>query len=234
MNPFGKHLWKCARKGSLFQKHQTVRDHRHDFQLQTAISPKWIQIAESHDRLAGLWNVGFPSVPLESTQKSFLWPIQRAQKVYFPMRRFAWFTYLKYFTKRTVNKSKDYLTAEEDLNECISSESCRLRSWNPHKIRTTTIFVEYVCYKTVNGYHVSLRRHRSIERNSSLSHLVSTEFSEWNRCWRRTELYWDGWQSYRIMIQYSVGANFVLFVTDWLRNNGNMKDVSTRGEHDVQ
>jgi len=30
------------------------------------------------------------------------------------------------------------------------------------------------------------------------------------------------------MIQYSVGANFVLFVTNWLRNSGNMKAVSTR------
>jgi len=64
-------------------------------------------------------------------------------------------------------------------NECILSESCRLRLWNPHKIRTTTIFVEYVCYKMVNGYHVSLRRHRSIDQNSSLSHLVS-RFLQWN------------------------------------------------------
>ena len=30
-------------------------------------------------------------------------------------------------------------------------------------------------------------------------------------------------QSYRMMIQYSVGANFVLFVTYWLRNSGKMK-----------
>ena len=29
----------------------------------------------------------------------------------------------------------------------------------------------------LNGYQVSLRRRRSIERNSSFSHLVSTEFS---------------------------------------------------------
>jgi len=40
------------------------------------------------------------------------------------------------------------------------------------------IFVEYVCYKTVNGYHVCLRRHRSTKWNSSFSLLVSTEFSE--------------------------------------------------------
>ena len=38
------------------------------FQLQAPISAKWIQIAESHDRLARLRNVGFPYVPLESTQ----------------------------------------------------------------------------------------------------------------------------------------------------------------------
>ena len=30
-------------------------------------------------------------------------------------------------------------------------------------------------------------------------------------------------QSYRMMIQYSVGANFVLFVTNWLRNSGKVK-----------
>jgi len=50
-----------------------------------------------------------------------------------------------------------------------------------------------MCFKTVNGYYVSLRHHRSTERNSSLSHLVSTDFSQWNRCWRRTEFCWDGW-----------------------------------------
>jgi len=44
-----------------------------------------------------------------------------------------------------------------------------------------------------------------------------------NRCWHRTEFCWDGWQSYWMMIQCSVGANFVLFVTNWLRNSGKMK-----------
>jgi len=39
-----------------------------DFRLQAAISRKWLQILENHDRLARLWNVGFPSIPLESTQ----------------------------------------------------------------------------------------------------------------------------------------------------------------------
>ena len=39
-----------------------------DFGLQATISPKSLQISESHDRLASLRNVGFPSVPLESTQ----------------------------------------------------------------------------------------------------------------------------------------------------------------------
>jgi len=37
-----------------------------------------------------------------------------------------------------------------------------------------------------------------------------------------------------MMIQYSVGENFVLFVTNWLRNSGNMKAVSRRLERDVQ
>jgi len=31
-----------------------------------------------------------------------------------------------------------------------------------------------------------------------------------------------------------VGEYFVLFVTNWLRNSGNMMAVSTRGEPDVQ
>jgi len=39
-----------------------------DFRLQAAISQKWLQILESDVRLACLWNVGFPSIPLESTQ----------------------------------------------------------------------------------------------------------------------------------------------------------------------
>jgi len=36
-----------------------------DFRLPAAISPKRLQILESHDRLARLWNVGFPLTPLE-------------------------------------------------------------------------------------------------------------------------------------------------------------------------
>ena len=62
-----------------------------DFRLQAAISPKWLQIALSHDRLARLQNAGFPLVPLESTQ-SFPWPVERAHRVYFWMRDHAWFT----------------------------------------------------------------------------------------------------------------------------------------------
>jgi len=44
-----------------------------------------------------------------------------------------------------------------------------------------------------------------------------------NRCWRRTEFCWDGWQSDQMMIQYNVGANFVLFVMNWLWNSSKMK-----------
>ena len=81
---------------------------------------------------------------------------------------------LKKFNSRTVTKCKDYLTAEQ---ECISGQSCRLRLWNPDKIRTTTIFVEYVCYRyTVNGYRVSWRRHRSVERNSSFCHFYVVSY----------------------------------------------------------
>ena len=45
----------------LFQKTLIIVN---DFRLQAAISPKWLQILESDDRFARLWNVGFPSVPL--------------------------------------------------------------------------------------------------------------------------------------------------------------------------
>jgi len=56
-------------RGLFFQKPQKVRDHRQRLPTSShAISPKWKQIAESHDRLARLWNVGFPYLPLESTQ----------------------------------------------------------------------------------------------------------------------------------------------------------------------
>ena len=39
-----------------------------DFRLQAATSAKWLQIAETHGRLARLRNAGFPFVPLESAQ----------------------------------------------------------------------------------------------------------------------------------------------------------------------
>ena len=58
-------FWKFALKGSFFQKTFIIVNY---FQLQAAISRKWLQILESDDRLAPLWNVGFPSVSLESTQ----------------------------------------------------------------------------------------------------------------------------------------------------------------------
>jgi len=57
--------WKFALKGSFFQKTLIIVN---DFRLQAAISRKWLQILESDDRLARLWNVGFPSITLESTQ----------------------------------------------------------------------------------------------------------------------------------------------------------------------
>jgi len=91
-----------------------------------------------------------------------------------------------------------------------------------------------VCYKTVNGYHVSLRHHRSIERNSSFSHLVSTEFLEATDVEVEQNFVEMGDRELPVVIQYSVGANFVLFVTNWLHNSGNMKAVSTLREPDVR
>jgi len=52
----------------LFLKRPLFRKIFNDFGLQAAISTKWIQIAQSHHGLASLRNVGFPLVPLESTQ----------------------------------------------------------------------------------------------------------------------------------------------------------------------
>ena len=95
MNPFEKFFWKFARKGSFSQKGQLLREYRPWLPASGAISPKWLQIAESHDRLAGLCNVGFPSVPLESTQSH---SVESAQGVYFRMRDHKWFTYIKNVT----------------------------------------------------------------------------------------------------------------------------------------
>jgi len=66
---FGKQLWKFARKGSFIPKKLHFGLIKvNDFRLPDAISPKRLQILESHDRLARLWNVGFPLTPLEWTQ----------------------------------------------------------------------------------------------------------------------------------------------------------------------
>ena len=66
---FGKHLWKFTRKGSFFPKNLHFGLIKvNDFRLPAAISPKRLKILESHDRLARLWNVGFPLTPLEWTQ----------------------------------------------------------------------------------------------------------------------------------------------------------------------
>ena len=65
VNPFGIISWKFALKGSFLQRTVIIVN---DFRLQAAISRKWLQILENHHRMARLWNVGFPSVPVESTQ----------------------------------------------------------------------------------------------------------------------------------------------------------------------
>jgi len=49
--------------------------------------------------------------------------------------------------ERTANKSQDYLTAEVDLKRLHIDLQLSFAFVKPHKIRTTTIFVEYVCYK---------------------------------------------------------------------------------------
>jgi len=81
----------------------------------------------------------------------------------------------------------------------------------------------------VNGYHVSWRRHRSTERNSSFSHLVSTEFSELGR--NNVDVEQDFVEMGDTELPdddpVQCGANFVLFVTNWLRNSGNEGCVYT-------
>jgi len=81
---FGKHLLKCARKGSFYEKNCLIKVN--DFQLPESISLKILQILESHERLDRLWNVGFPLTPLEWTQW-FPWPVARAHgEQFFPQK----------------------------------------------------------------------------------------------------------------------------------------------------
>ena len=65
VKPFGIIFWKFVLKWSFLEKTVIIVN---DFRLQAAISRKRLQILENHDRLARLWNPGFPSVPLKSTQ----------------------------------------------------------------------------------------------------------------------------------------------------------------------
>jgi len=83
----------------------------------------------------------------------------------------------------------------------------------------------------VNGCHVSLRRHRSVERNSSFCHFCVV-FRTWyvrsfrkNRCWRRTEFCWDAWHRVTGWWSNTVLERILcyIFVTNWLRNSGKMK-----------
>ena len=77
-------------------------------------------------------------------------------------------------------------------------------------------------------HHVPLKPHRSVERNSSfcrfyvVSYLavrVVRSFLKKGMLMLKRILLRSVIQNYRMMIQYSVGANFVLFVTTWLRNS---------------
>jgi len=113
-----------------------------DFRLQTAISPKWIQIAESHDSFARLGNVGFPFMPLES----------------------------------------------------------------------------------IKVIPLACGAHTRIVLSNATSRMMYEDFGR-NRCWRRTEFCWDGWHRATGWWSSSVGANFVLFVTNWLRNSGRWKGI---------
>jgi len=81
---FRKHFWKYARKGSFFPKNLHFGLIKvNDFRLPAAISPKRLQILESHDRLDRLWNVDIDTVGMHS--KWFPWPVARAHgEQFFP------------------------------------------------------------------------------------------------------------------------------------------------------
>jgi len=75
-------------RGLFFQKTLIIVN---DFRIQAPISRKWLQFLEHDDRLACLWNVGFPSVPLEYSviHQAHLW-ILNAQKSLIPCKNNLW------------------------------------------------------------------------------------------------------------------------------------------------
>jgi len=84
---------KICPKGSFSKKANFVWESSRDSDFRPRFLPKWLQIVESHDRLACPRNVGFPFIPLESTQSDPL-----ACRVRTRIRDHAWFTYLKHLT----------------------------------------------------------------------------------------------------------------------------------------
>jgi len=98
VNPFTKHLWKFASKGSFCQKGHKVREHRQrlptsdrDFsEMNTNRGKSW-HVCTHVECWLSIRTVGINS-------KSFPWPVQRSQKVYFRMPILTWFTYLKILT----------------------------------------------------------------------------------------------------------------------------------------
>jgi len=82
-------------RGLFFQKPQKVGDYHQWLPTSGRDFSEMITILESDDRLACLRNVGFPSVPLESTQKSFPWPVQCVQECTFQCAVPSDFTYLR-------------------------------------------------------------------------------------------------------------------------------------------
>jgi len=66
VNPFGIIFWRFAlKKGSFFKKN---RDHRQRFPTSSRDFSEMITNPGKSWQFGRLWNVGFPSVPLESTQ----------------------------------------------------------------------------------------------------------------------------------------------------------------------
>jgi len=65
---FGKHLRNFALKGFFPKNLKRWVIFVNDFRLPESISPKWLQVLQSRDRLDRLWNVDFPLTPLKWTQ----------------------------------------------------------------------------------------------------------------------------------------------------------------------
>jgi len=122
-----------------------------DFRLQAVISPKWLQILESDDRLACHGMLAFHPYRWNQLKVIPVACIVRT-RMYFPMHRFAWFYILN-------NSPNDIQTFQilfcffaKRKQNAYRVKSCCLHLWNPHKIRTSTIFTGSIARSASRQY----------------------------------------------------------------------------------